>query len=92
MFMALEGFEPPAPRLRVWCSNQAELQSHMVLNRMKDYLFFLFRMVNQAEVIEQRQKSKIHNDFSMTELSYRAIILLEIFYLYVYLYSLREHK
>ena len=25
--MALEGFEPPTPRLRVWCSNQAELQS-----------------------------------------------------------------
>ena len=28
LFMALEGFEPPTPRLRVWCSNQAELQSH----------------------------------------------------------------
>lgn len=26
--MALKGFEPSTPRLRVWCSNQAELQSH----------------------------------------------------------------
>ena len=25
--MALEGFEPPTPGLRVRCSNQAELQS-----------------------------------------------------------------
>ncbi len=28
--MALRGVEPPTPRLRVWCSNQAELQSHCV--------------------------------------------------------------
>ena len=26
--MAPEGFEPPTPRLRVWCSDQAELWSH----------------------------------------------------------------
>ncbi len=34
--MALEGFEPPTPRLRVWCSNQTELQNH---NRIKDNSF-----------------------------------------------------
>jgi hypothetical protein len=26
IIMALEGFEPTTPRLRVWCSDQAELQ------------------------------------------------------------------
>ncbi len=35
--MALRGFEPPTPRLRVWCSNQAELQDHLSVNIEKKF-------------------------------------------------------
>lgn len=30
MQMTSMGFEPTTPRLRVWCSDQAELRSHLI--------------------------------------------------------------
>ncbi len=50
LLMAPKGFEPSTPRLRVWCSNQAELRSRDKVAKMVRAL----KHLNQAELQDHK--------------------------------------
>ena len=74
--MALRGFEPPTPRLRVWCSNQAELQDHLSVNIEKKFhlkKFVIYLCLNNLSNELERTPS---NCFSLITASEKVFFAL----------------